>query len=316
MKAYIHAYCTISMLDSVEKGILSSMDENPLGVLVEPAYKELISGSYLRRMSKVIKMGVATALMAGKEETIEGIIVGSGAGCYHNTVLFIGEYNGRETGELSPHAFIQSTDNTIAGQIALILQNYSYNITYIQKGLAFENALVDAMLLSEENECNVLVGGVDEWVPLFELSEQTKALHPDYWIGEGSTFFMVKQEKEGALAAVLACGMLQANKDSLDEKLTEFLEQQGLDLPDLVLYGNSFVNETPVSNKSLGVRTFCYSNLSGIYFTNSAFGNQLAVEILSDPVLAAAKGLKAGSILVVNNFYDTDWGITYLSAVQ
>jgi len=177
MKAYIHKCSTLSVLDSFNGGILSKLKNSSSHVLIEPAYKEIITGSYLRRMSKVIKMGVAAAITAAKDQNIQGIVVGSGAGCCHNTVLFIGEYNERQEEILSPHSFIQSTDNTIAGQIALILQNFSYNITYIQKGLAFENALVDAVLLSEENNAGILIGIGLGKAPVFLFSlRQNKML--------------------------------------------------------------------------------------------------------------------------------------------
>lgn len=314
MKAYIHKCSTISVLNSLENGILTSVNKSSSRKLIEPNYKEIIPAEHLRKKSKVIRLGVASALKAMKNENAEGIIVGSGAGCCYNTVLFIGEYHGRNTRILSPNSFIQSTDNTIAGQIALILQNNSYNITYIQKGLAFENALLDAVLLSEEVQGNVLVGGVDEWIPLFELNAQTKILHPDYWIGEGASFFVLKQQEKGALAKVSACGILSANKNSLQEKVNSFLEHHHLELPDLILYGNSFPNQEPLSDNVFGVKTFNYSNLSGIYFTNSSFGTHLGVEILSNPNLAKLKGLNAQTILVINNFFDIDWGLIYLCA--
>ena len=304
------------MLHSLENGILRSINGSTPKELIEPNYKEIIPASYLRRMSKIIKMGVATALITMKEENAEGIIVGSGVGCCYNTLLFINEYYNRDTGILSPNAFIQSTDNTIAGQIALILQKNSYNITYIQKGLAFENALIDAVLLSEEIQNNVLVGGVDEWIRKFELNTETKTLHPGYWIGEGATFFILKQEEKGAIAKVSACGILSANKSTLQETVESFLKGHQLPLPDLILYGNSFANIAPLMSNIFGIKTFNYSNVSGIYFTNSSFGVQLGVEILSNRELAGEKELLAETILVLNNFFDKDWGLTYLSAVK
>jgi len=267
-------------------------------------------------MSKVIKMGVAAAITAAKDQNIQGIVVGSGAGCCHNTVLFIGEYNERQEEILSPHSFIQSTDNTIAGQIALILQNFSYNITYIQKGLAFENALVDAVLLSEENNAGILIGGVDEWIPLFELGETTKALHPEYWIGEGAGFFILSQAKQNALALISACGILQSKPDSIENELHSFLDEHQLEIPDLILYGNSFVNEVSIDIDLLNVKTVHYSDICGIYFTNTAFGMNLGTEILTHPSLAKENGFNAKRILIVNNFNDADWGVIYLSALS
>ena len=112
---------------------------------------------------------------------------------------------------------------------------------------------------------------------------------------------------------VSACSILKANNNLIDEKISSFLIQNKLVKPDLMLYGNSFINIDPLSNNILGIKTFNYSNLAGIYFTNSSFATQLAVEILSNSVLADSKGLKAENILIVNKFYNTDWGLIYLS---
>ncbi len=312
MKAYIHSYHTLSPLNS-PNGILSHLSVPKQAEMTLPDYKELIPGSYLRRMSKVIKMGTGTALRTLNGKEVQGIIVGSGGGCYANSLAFIREYLGRETESLSPTAFIQSTDNTIAGQIALILKNYSYNITYIQKGLAFENALIDAMLLSEENQSDVLVGGVDEFIPLFELSESTRRDHPDYWIGEGSSFFVLNQNPLKAIAKISACAMSNGNNGSLNDRLKVFLHQHELKTPDLILHGNSFLNPEPVNGEIHGITTFNYSEHSGIYFSNSAFATQLAAEIISDPALAKSKGFSAKNILIVNHFFEQDWGFIYVT---
>lgn len=315
MTAYLHRNTTLSVFDSMKNGILNCLDHSSEQKLQEPDYKEIIPTANLRRMSKVIKMGVAAALTVAKEQSIQGIIVGSGAGCCNNTLLFIQEYYERDKDVISPNAFIQSTDNTIAGQIALILKNYSYNITYIQKGLAFENALIDAMLLSKELDGNILVGGVDEWIPKFELNTQTKSNHPDYWIGEGASFFIINQKAKESLAKIAACKMVPANKTSIEQKIHSFLKENQLSLPDLILYGNSFANKDPFEGNIMSIKTFNYSNLSGIFFTNSAFATQLGAEIISNPGLAKSHNLEAKNILILNNFYDVDFGLTYLSAI-
>lgn len=315
MIAYLHRNTTISVLDSMKHGILSCMD-NTSQKLQEPDYKEMmIPSGYLRRMSKVIKMGVGAALEVAKEQNIQGIIVGSGSGCCYNSLLFIQEFHERDKAVISPLGFIQSTDNTIAGQIALILKNYSYNISYIQKGIAFENALIDAMMLSAELNGNILVGGVDEWIPKFELTHEIKSQNPAYWIGEGASFFTINQESKDSLAKINACAIVIANKTTIEEKIQSFLKENQLNAPDLILYGNSYPNKEPFEGNIMSIHTFNYSNLSGIYFTNSAFALQFAAEIISNPSLAKSHNLEAKNILILNNFYDVDFGLTYLSSV-
>ena len=47
---------------------------------------------------------------------------------------------------LTPTSFIQSTHNTVGGQIALGLECKGYNFTYVHASISFESALLDAQL--------------------------------------------------------------------------------------------------------------------------------------------------------------------------
>ncbi len=62
-----------------------------------------------------------------------------------------------------PANFVQSTSNAAAAQIALVTKNHNYNITHVHRGLAFENALMDAVMLLKENpDAGYLLGCTDE----------------------------------------------------------------------------------------------------------------------------------------------------------
>src|SRR5215472_12722131 len=64
---------------------------------------------------------------------------------------------------LTPGHFVQSTANAVASQISMASQNHGYNCTHVHRGLAFENALQDAILFAGENQGRmVLLGAVDE----------------------------------------------------------------------------------------------------------------------------------------------------------
>ena len=56
---------------------------------------------------------------------------------------------------LTPTSFIQSTHNTVGGQIALELQCKGYNFTYVHGSNSFESALLDAKLQLELNEAKI-----------------------------------------------------------------------------------------------------------------------------------------------------------------
>src|ERR1700748_2293846 len=119
-------------------------------------------------MSHIIKMGVATAKDCLNRSGVEmpgAIITGTAFGCMEDTVTFLTRIV--EMGEemLPPTAFIQSTHNTVAAQIALMLQCHAYNNTFVHKGMSFESALLDVtMLLNEHEADNILVGGTEEMV--------------------------------------------------------------------------------------------------------------------------------------------------------
>jgi len=133
---------------------------------VELDFKSLIKPVMLRRMSKAVKMALfcsKQALLEAKIEMPDAILVGTGQGCMKDTEKFMTHMLESEEGLLSPTSFIQSTHNTVAGQIALDLKCKGHNMTFSQNAVSFESALLDAILqLEEEHVKNILVGGVDE----------------------------------------------------------------------------------------------------------------------------------------------------------
>jgi 3-oxoacyl-[acyl-carrier-protein] synthase II len=295
MNAYIHSYRTISELDSFENGINGTSASAEPG-LKHPDYKALIPAALIRRMSPIIRMGVGLAISVKEEKKIEGIIVGTGLGCLQNTENFMEQFVQKKEGILAPTSFIQSTHNTIAGQIGLILQDNCYNSTYTQRGLSFENALLDAILLSMETNGEVIVGGLDEKIDLMETLAAEGGIDSSA-LGEGGSFFRISQDPVGARAHILACDNLKI-EEGIEETIQRFLKRYELDNPAKRLYGNSFLG-----NK-LRVKAESYSSISGEYMTNSAFGLQLACELLIE------NGDK--SYLVINNSGDKDLGLIYI----
>lgn len=309
MSIYIHNCASTSLIDSLNSGILANIHLKPIFPLTEPDYKAYIPANQLRRMSKVIRMGVGTALKALGQEKVQGIIVGTGLGCYDNSIEFTKEYLFRPEGLLSPTSFIQSTDNTIAGQIGLITKNNCYNITYTHKGLSFEQALADASLLCTEINDKVLVGGVDQKIDLFEIKDHSLP----YWLGEGASFFIISKKKENSLACLKAAEIKKL-ETTIENTVSIFLNENTLGLPDLILYGNSFLNKLPTPKTIMGVKCFNYSDTCGIYFTNSSFGLHLATEIVSNK--EKNNDLQAKTILLINNFNDNDIGLQYICNIN
>ncbi len=306
MSAFIHSYCTISRLNTFGTGILATMNENRGEVIVHPDYSKVIVPDLIRRMSPMIRTGVGAALMAKGETEISGIVVGTGLGCMENTGKFLDQFVSRSEGILAPTAFIQSTHNTVAGQIALTLGNTCYNSTYTQRGVSFENALIDAMMLCNETKANILVGGIDEFTPLMAQLAQ-KATLDSKLFGEGASFLVLSYQADGARSKVSACYNFSGGIDSLAKEVMSFLDHTGLIKPDLILFGDSGVTSSRLLDLLADIKTVNYSDLCGNYMSNSAFALQMACEIIEGKGAATAN-----RILIVNNFNNCDFGLVYV----
>lgn len=133
---------------------------------VDPDYKQWIDVKQIRRMSHVVKMGVAAASLSMEAAGItlpDAIITGTAYGCLDDTGVFLAKMVKQQEEMLTPTAFIQSTHNTVGGQIALLLGCNGYNNTFVHRGFSFENALLDAiMILKEGSAKHILAGGLDE----------------------------------------------------------------------------------------------------------------------------------------------------------
>ena len=166
-KIYINGISSVSPQseDIFEGGNPKIYKENILPAL-DLDYRSLIKPMMLRRMSKAVKMGLycsKKALLEAEVEVPDAILVGTGQGCMQDTEKFMTNMLESEEGLLSPTSFIQSTHNTVGGQIALDLKCKGHNMTFTQSSVSFESALIDVILqMEDENTHNILVGGVDE----------------------------------------------------------------------------------------------------------------------------------------------------------
>jgi len=270
MIGYIHNYSSISRVDAFEKGILTGIQAGFSNETIHPDYKQYISPALIRRMSPIVKMGVTAGLkcIENKEENLAGIIVGTGLGCLRDTEVFLKTVLKKDGLAISPTAFIQSTHNTVAGQLALSLGNKGYNMTHSHQEISFETALNDALLLANESNEAVLVGACEEHISfLDEMATQFGLNSADF--GEGASFFKISNNPKDAIAKI------ESAQFFIDE--VEFSAHLEKEKPSLVLYrsGLSIVDINPTL-PSIDLQKQC-----GIYATNSAFGVQLACELIS-----------------------------------
>lgn len=327
---------------------------------IEPNYGAYIDAKSIRRMSRIIRMGVAAATdclrvaasgmqVAGSALSVSGsvlpasstvvreggsaldeavstlgeagkikpdaIITGTAFGCLADTGIFLTRIIEQDEQMLSPTAFIQSTHNTVGGQIALMLQCHGYNNTFVHRGFSFESALLDAMLLLEEKDAgNVLVGSVDEITDVSHaiftrlgFYKRSPVSNADLFAseskgtiaGEGAAFFLLASERSpGSYAKLDAVSTLYKPRDTgeIEQHILSFLTEHGIEIKDidLVITGNNGDSRGDHIYQQLKQSVFGdstlihYKDLCGEYPTSTSFALWLAANIIKMGELPAS----------------------------
>lgn len=278
---------------------------------VDPVYKEFIPPAAARRMAKGIKMGVVASQLAMKEaktETVDAVITGTGMGCMIDSEKFVSAIIDNQEQYLTPTSFIQSTHNTVAGQIALGIQCKAYNFTYVHGSLSFESAVLDAKMQLENDEAEtILVGGVEElgehttkvhsvihhikWDPV-PSSEILKAETKGAVFSEGAHFFVLSNKKSDSCYAELTDLKLlnTLEKNRIKTELISFLEENNLSVSDIdvVILGNNGDSEydhfyQPISDDLFKeTQQVFYKHLVGENHSVSGFSVWLGSKILKN----------------------------------
>ena len=317
----------------------------------EPDYKTYISDAALRRrMSRIIRMGVATALhcvdLSGVEP--DSIITATGLGCLTDTEKFLAALIENEQ-LLNPTPFIQSTFNTVGAQAALILGNHGYNNTYVHRGVSFESALLDAMMQLKEDADTVLAGCFDETTSTgFEVMRRlgfwkddlidSDHLYPGQTkgtaSGEGAAFFMLGSQPVEKQNSIHVSGIhffnTSAGNLSIGHQITDFLTsvKRKTDDLDLLVLGNNGDYSDDETYRGLISRNFAdkpyclYKNLCGEYATASGFALYLAYRILTRqyvPDGVVSRGLipqKINHILIYNHYRNINHSLILLEKIN
>lgn len=274
--------------------------------LIAPDYKKYINPKLIRRMSKVIRMSVACSyncLENAQLEGIDGIVTGTGLGCLTDTQKFLEHFLTTE-GLMSPTSFIQSTHNTIAGQISLLLGNHGYNITHTQNNVSFEKALEDAMMCLEDGMQNVLIGAADEYISFLEEIKTITHLN----LTSGATFLVLSKERTATTIAEVKAVKVITNSTSLNEQTELLLKANNTSLEeiDTLWYSNPF-NEPQQACKLNAKSVKSINNYTGIYPTNAALAFHMGVDQIAEK--------KAQQILVCNHLTKRNLGFTLIKAV-
>ena len=305
---------------------------------IEPIYKKYIDPMSARRMSRLVKMGIYTAKSCLENAGIEdpdAIITGTGLGCVEDTEKFLSSIILNEENLLNPTPFIQSTHNTISSQISLNLKCHSNNITYAHRGLSFESALLDSILmLKEESAEKVLIGSADEITPnIFAITNRM-----GHWktgnlnnlnilnsttkgaiAGEGSAFFLLlNKPTQPSFAKICSVETFSYSMDALSvkENTESFLQSNNIERSDidLVLLGingdNRFDHLYYELTKTMFRNNVCayFKHLCGEYHTASSFAMWMAAAILKEQSIPDfirinnMKECKLKNILIYNNY--------------
>ncbi|MBK6633071.1 MAG: beta-ketoacyl synthase chain length factor [Chitinophagaceae bacterium] len=317
---------------------------------IEPDYKAFIDPKQIRRMSRIIRMGVAAAMECLQEAGIkepDAIVTGTAYGCLEDTNLFLSKMVEFNEDLLTPTAFIQSTHNTIGAQIGLLLKSNHYNNTFVHRGFSFESALLDGMMLLNENEAtNVLVGAIDEItnpshaiLNRMALYKQGPVSNLDIYktrsrgtiAGEGSAFFLLAKEPSGkdyAKLDGLHTFYKPAGDSEIEEQLNAFLEKQGVKYNDidLIITGNNGdaggdkVYEQLAKSLFQNNDLINYKHLCGEYPTASAFAMWLGATVIRSGELPAvlnytgSAGKKINRVLIYNHYLGIHHSLSLLSA--
>lgn len=344
---YIHQSTCISAQQTfadIDLDKLNPSAENRL-VAIEPAYQG-ISPGLIRRMGKAVRMGVGSALPLLKENKVDGIIIGTANGGIEDSLKFLSQIMEYEEGTLTPTHFVQSTYNAIAGQLGMISKNTGYNSTHVQRGHAFEGAVLDAALMLRENPNNTyLVGGVDE------ISERNHRMEGmDGWYktsateskdlyatdttgtlpGEGAAMFVVNNNAEGAIAKLTALRMLNIETETLvANQFNHFLAENNLSLADIDLYlsgenGDSRLNKYYNAVEALLDSTTTiahYKHATGEFQTSTAIATWFICQMLKAQHIPAhfikAKGTNKAlkNVVLYNNYKGAEHSFILLQAV-
>ena len=313
MKIYIRSSACISAQKTFETDdfLTDPVTYDQLSIkAIEPNYASYIEPKSIRRMSYMIKMGVSAAkncLDQAGEAMPGAIITGTALGCITDTATFLSRMIEMNEELLPATSFIQSTHNTVAAQVALALKCHNYNNTFVHKGISFESALTDAlMLLKEGGADNVLVGGIDEITEIsYKIFSRLGLLkrrpvnnlelfdNPSKGAlaGEGTAFFLLTGAASPAnIARLDGVQTFYKLKDaaSVEQKISDFLARQNLTIADVDLVING--ENSDIHNDAIYHELNCsyfknvslarYKHLSGDYSVSSSFALWLAANIV------------------------------------
>ncbi|MCK5857165.1 MAG: beta-ketoacyl synthase chain length factor [Bacteroidales bacterium] len=278
----------------------------------QPTYKELIPAMKLRRMSRIMRMSNFAAITALKQAEIDvpqAINVGTAYGCLVDTEKFLSTLLDNNEEFSNPSAFINSTHNTLAGSLAILLGAKGQNFTFVHAENAFENALIDASISLEEGSySDILVGGADEKT---EILESISANFMDEEIGEGAAFLSLSKKQQPNCKAVIKGVSVDNKAMDTSDFVNAFCHEMEIDAKDISLV---------LSNKNLiASKPFIdYKSMIGDYPSITAFASTLAVNIIEKqrvPDFLEWDVFDINNVLVYNSYKNGSQSLILISNI-
>lgn len=296
---YINNFCGISPVGTIHPGFnffnpsFESKNKQQL-FCIEPDYSKWFTPLQLRRMSKPVRIGVASAIECLAGQQPDSIHVGTAYGVLYDTEIFLKNSILQEEKMLPPTSFIQSTHNTVAGAIALFIESHQHNMTFVHKAHSFEDALLDGgLLLNERPENEVLVGAVEEPTAKgYEILKQFDIYNSDVYGGEGATFFSISGTKRNnSICKLNGFELLKSNvKGVILNALNPFIKKytNAIAADDLIVSGG--LNNAKCKNIHAHLKEQLYpenevvefKHLSGEYPVAVSFGLAVATQLLKN----------------------------------
>ena len=311
---------------------------------VEPGYEDIPRGQ-LRRMGKSNRMATGAGMPLLQKHKTDGIIIGTTDGGMEDCHRFLNQIIQYEEGTLTPTGFVQGSPSSPAGGLALMSANSGYNNTHSNKGLSFENCVVDAQLLFDEGRASsLLIGCVEEIsqapLKIAQLAGhiKTEEVSTDKLFdsntkgavkGEGAVMFIVDDSAENAIAELVDIDMITCpSEEDLIEKAERFLERNEIerDQIDALMLGYAGdverdkwydrISESLFPNH--GVITF--KNLFGENAAASSFATWFAANLVngeSAPEMTIKKPIPSElkTILIYNQYQGTQHGFVLVKSV-
>ena len=280
-------------------------------LLQSPEYSSMIPVMDRRRMSDVLKMGIACTTDCLEQSGIgqpDAIIVGTGMGCSIHTKSFLDKMNSGEGGLISPTSFILSLHNTIAGQISIHQKNHCYNMTHTQNSLSFEYALIDSLMCLGEGAKNVLVGGTDEQTDsIYNIRgrlEREEAI-----TASGASFFIVSEDEEDMLANVIDLKAICLMKKGVADEVLTMLTENHMKPEEIDLVLHVTGDEDEMRSLFANSERVDYLEFSGTWMSSSAWAVAYAVDRLQ----TSGENKPLNNVLICNRLIKNNLGLILLS---